>query len=454
MRELHAAGVPVPPVVDEGMTRDRQPKPFLVMPHYERGSLQEAVEDRRYVDDAPAGVEMLRAVVAALADMHACDTAHRDLKPPNVLLGDTSTETSERPLLADFGLALSVDDPRDDRLTDSDEAVGSRLYIAPENEHGFNPAYDQRPADFYAFAKLGWALLAGQNPPGREAQTEHDRRLASVAGNESFHRLDMLFEQLLQPELGARLNDWELVDAELMAVLTDLRGGSATARSESVLTDAQAIARRYAGAAQSQLRRQRNALDRQRSDQWFALSGVVREVLTGYQTEFDGLGQLAGDAGLGVSAAVLSIEWFGIEHVLDGVGAYGSADWQETPGALSSIRGQPLGLIEWGPSVTPGIGRVGPRHGTVAVLGYTEGFDVWLIQLAALHYSMDEFGVWPDLRRVDGPFRLGLAGTEDAAREAASRLAELGIRLFGIYLDLLSNGLDPLRPESWRDLEA
>ncbi len=148
MRELAAAGVPVPPVIDEGEDRGR---PWFVMPFYERGSLESALDDRRYIDDPVAGVEMLLAISAALAAMHACGKAHRDLKPENVLVAE-----DRKPLLADFGLALSIDEQKDEpRVTESTEAVGSRWYIAPENETGFNPEFDQSPADFYAFAKMG-----------------------------------------------------------------------------------------------------------------------------------------------------------------------------------------------------------------------------------------------------------------------------------------------------------
>jgi serine/threonine protein kinase len=72
--------------------------------------------------------------------------------------------------LTDFGLCLDILDSEGgtERLTDTREAVGSRYYIAPENEGGLNAALDQRPADFYAFGKLTWALLAGRQPLPRE----------------------------------------------------------------------------------------------------------------------------------------------------------------------------------------------------------------------------------------------------------------------------------------------
>jgi tRNA A-37 threonylcarbamoyl transferase component Bud32 len=219
MRTLATAGVPVPPVVAEGQTADPDGRPYYVMLLYGLGSLQAAVEDGRYTKDPAAGIDLLRAVARALADMHGCGCAHRDIKPANILL------TEERPLLADLGLALTVEEQHaEPRLTDTREAVGSRLYIAPENESGFNLDVDQRPADCYAFAKLAWAVLAGRDPPARELQSEPDRRLATVSGFSELSRLDSLFERLLVVDPRARLTDWDLVDQELAATAHALRG--------------------------------------------------------------------------------------------------------------------------------------------------------------------------------------------------------------------------------------
>jgi hypothetical protein len=220
MRSLLRSGVPVPPVVAEGITTGRDARPYYVMPFYEHGSLEAAVDERRFAGSHADGIDLLRAVARGLAALHANNCAHRDVKPANVLLQD-----DEQPLLADLGLALTVEELRDElRLTESAEAVGSRLYIAPENESGFNLDVDQRPADCYAFAKLAWALLAGQDPPAREHQLEPQRRLATVTGVSELARLDSLFERLLVVDPRARLSDWAIVDRELAATTLAILG--------------------------------------------------------------------------------------------------------------------------------------------------------------------------------------------------------------------------------------
>ncbi|MEU3510108.1 serine/threonine-protein kinase [Streptomyces longwoodensis] len=76
-----------------------------------------------------AAVRALAAeLAAALAAVHACDLAHRDVKPSNVLLA------RERPVLIDFGIARAADESRHTR---TGGVVGSPGYLAPEQaSHG------------------------------------------------------------------------------------------------------------------------------------------------------------------------------------------------------------------------------------------------------------------------------------------------------------------------------
>src|SRR5581483_4937184 len=137
--------------------------------------------------------------------------AHRDCKPANVLLDGPDL------LLADFGLCLQVDDDAEP-ITALREAVGSRLYVAPENERGVNENRDQRPADFYAFAKLLWAVLAGDSPPAREDQLRPENQLGHVVGDARYDALIPLQEGLLRLRPAERLSDWPAVVAELSVV--------------------------------------------------------------------------------------------------------------------------------------------------------------------------------------------------------------------------------------------
>jgi Protein kinase domain len=409
MRTLAASGVPVPEVVAEGVTTDKDAKPFYVMRFYEAGSLQAAVDDSRYVDDYLAGIDLLRAVARALAEMHACGCAHRDIKPANVLLGD-----DVKPVLADFGLALTVEEQHDEpRLTESTEAVGSRLYIAPENESGFNPEVDQRPADCYAFAKLAWAVLAGADPPARELQTEHGRRLATITRVSDLSRLDALFAQLLVVDPRARLSDWEVVVQELAAADLALPGDTGiTTGPPAQLQEIEAIALRYAG-SQTYLRslESREQVG-QRMIHLSALRTAVSDAVSAHDAEFDRVSKAAGGmevyAGPPGTLGAASLRWLGFDSVLNGVGRYGQPGWRSIPGAEASVDSGPLGVVLIADHV-----EGFPRDPTdfqmaLCLFPYIEDWSLWLVQIPLLKAGAGDLRLPPFLgafQRSDGPVR-------------------------------------------------
>ena len=205
---------PIPPILFHDLSTER---PFFAMPWYSNGSFEQAIDGRLYVNDLSGGIARLISIAQALSTLHQLGYAHRDVKPSNILLDDNHI------LLADFGLALSVTDD-DGRLTATSEAVGSRLYIAPENASGINDAVDQRPADFYAFGKMVWATLVGKPPFAREEQTKHEYHLATLTGEHRLKGLDFLCAALLKPDPAARLADWSLVLRDMASTLDALKG--------------------------------------------------------------------------------------------------------------------------------------------------------------------------------------------------------------------------------------
>src|SRR5207253_7597986 len=104
-------------------------------------------DDRRIRD-------VLRALLSALGYAHARGIVHRDVKRENVLF-----DTDDRPMLADFGIALSTSD--DARITTAGLAVGSSGYMAPEQARG--DVVDGR-ADLYSVGVLAFELLTGDLP--------------------------------------------------------------------------------------------------------------------------------------------------------------------------------------------------------------------------------------------------------------------------------------------------
>ncbi|MFP7721959.1 bifunctional serine/threonine-protein kinase/formylglycine-generating enzyme family protein [Lysobacter sp. A3-1-A15] len=136
-----------------GRTRDGLP--YYSMPHMPRGHLGQ----RSFREDVGRGDErrvlgITRALLSALEYAHGRGVVHRDVKAENVLFDD-----GERPMLADFGIALRRG--FGPRVTSAGMAVGSTAYMAPEQARG--ETVDGR-ADLYSLAVLLWEMLTGDLP--------------------------------------------------------------------------------------------------------------------------------------------------------------------------------------------------------------------------------------------------------------------------------------------------
>ncbi|WP_165967358.1 bifunctional serine/threonine-protein kinase/formylglycine-generating enzyme family protein [Luteimonas aestuarii] len=131
-----------------GRTRDGLP--WYSMPHLPRGHV-----GQRDLRDDPARIrEILRALLSALGFAHARGVVHRDVKAENVLFDE-----ADRPLLADFGIALRRG--HGTRVTMTGLAVGSTAYMSPEQARG--QQVDHR-TDLYSVGVLAWEMLTGELP--------------------------------------------------------------------------------------------------------------------------------------------------------------------------------------------------------------------------------------------------------------------------------------------------
>src|SRR5690606_26019051 len=124
--------------------------PWYSMPCLPRGH----VGQRDLTGDPQRVVEILRALLSALTFAHARGVVHRDVKAENVLFDE-----ADRPLLADFGIALRRG--HGTRVTMTGLAVGSTAYMAPEQARG--EQVDHR-ADLYGVGVLAWEMLTGELP--------------------------------------------------------------------------------------------------------------------------------------------------------------------------------------------------------------------------------------------------------------------------------------------------
>ncbi len=127
---------------------------YYVMPYVEGETLRDKLdrETQLGIDEA---VKITAEVADALYYAHQQGVIHRDIKPENILLHNG------RPMLADFGIALSAGADRN-RLTGIGLVIGTPAYMSPEQvaaDRNVDAHTDQ-----YALACVVYEMLAGDPP--------------------------------------------------------------------------------------------------------------------------------------------------------------------------------------------------------------------------------------------------------------------------------------------------
>ena len=110
-------------------------------------------EPRQPVEEAR---RLLSEIADALAYAHLHGVIHRDIKPDNILLD----ESSGRAMVTDFGIARAMEVST--RLTATGIAVGTPAYMSPEQALG-DREVDGR-SDIYSLGVLGYQMLTGRLP--------------------------------------------------------------------------------------------------------------------------------------------------------------------------------------------------------------------------------------------------------------------------------------------------
>eukprot|EP00930_Biecheleria_cincta_P044664 TRINITY_DN30741_c0_g1_i1.p1 TRINITY_DN30741_c0_g1~~TRINITY_DN30741_c0_g1_i1.p1 ORF type:complete len:1031 (-),score=178.83 TRINITY_DN30741_c0_g1_i1:62-3154(-) len=116
-----------------------------------RGDLYDFVHDSSPVPEETVG-KIMSGLFSAINHVHGLRIVHRDVKPENVLLSEDA-----QPMLCDFGIAGSVDDPVQASLT-----CGSPGYIAPEALQG--RASYHTLADIFSAGCVFFYILTGMSP--------------------------------------------------------------------------------------------------------------------------------------------------------------------------------------------------------------------------------------------------------------------------------------------------
>ncbi|HET7187111.1 MAG TPA: protein kinase [Gemmatimonadaceae bacterium] len=139
---------------------------WYAMPYVEGETLRSRLARDGALPVADA-VRLAREIADALDHAHTHGIVHRDIKPENVLLQDGHA------LVADFGIALALEQAGGERITRTGLALGTPQYMAPEQAAG-ERALDAR-VDVYALGAVLHEMLAGEPPfaaPTRQAAVQ------------------------------------------------------------------------------------------------------------------------------------------------------------------------------------------------------------------------------------------------------------------------------------------
>jgi eukaryotic-like serine/threonine-protein kinase len=216
------------PLLDSGAVRGQNPESeagaeasgpallYYVMPYVEGGTLRDRMSRERQMN-LEAALAITREVADALAYAHSRGVVHRDIKPENILLAPAG-----HALISDFGIARAIAAAGGERLTQSGVAVGTPLYMSPEQALAERDL-DGR-SDLYSLACVTYEMLAGEPPfSGPTAQAVLARRLAETprpiraTRGSVGPRIDAALARALAPARGDRFASVEQFAAALRA---------------------------------------------------------------------------------------------------------------------------------------------------------------------------------------------------------------------------------------------
>lgn len=189
--------------------------PFMVMPYYQNGDLTNLKLDQISLSQK---LEIFKNITEAVAFAHQNNVVHRDLKPENIFLNDDYD-----PVVADFGLCF-IDNDDGERFTFTEEAVGSRYYMAPELAEG-KIENVTKTSDVYSLGKILYWLLKG-NIFDRERHRHETNDLTIDNPKREYHLINELLDKMIVEDSNDRLEDAIVALNDLNTLIRRIENGA------------------------------------------------------------------------------------------------------------------------------------------------------------------------------------------------------------------------------------
>jgi eukaryotic-like serine/threonine-protein kinase len=135
-----------------------EPVKFICMEYVAGPTLKQLVR-RMGPCPTPWVLAVAQQLAGALMSAHASGIIHRDVKPQNILLLDTTTHVVAK--LGDFGIARDLNGNTQSTLTKTGQVLGTPDYLAPEQVMG---EAGGPQSDLYALGIVLYELFTGHLP--------------------------------------------------------------------------------------------------------------------------------------------------------------------------------------------------------------------------------------------------------------------------------------------------
>ncbi|MBP6842768.1 MAG: protein kinase [Kofleriaceae bacterium] len=132
---------------------------FIVLEFVEGGSLKRKMQSVGGALGIGEVVAIVAQTASALDSAHRAKIIHRDIKPDNILLSQSTNAIDDEVTVVDFGIA-KIDEARGGVGTRQGVALGTPNYMAPEYLRG--DVIDHR-VDVYALGVVAWEMLTGES---------------------------------------------------------------------------------------------------------------------------------------------------------------------------------------------------------------------------------------------------------------------------------------------------